>query len=57
MVLVEASGEVRINEQARDRLKEIWPLAYESNLQQFIPEFAEELSEGQIPITGVKTLQ
>src|SRR6266436_5462496 len=33
MVLIEQSGEVYINEQARDKLKALWPAAYESNMR------------------------
>jgi hypothetical protein len=55
MLLIEKSGEVYINEKARERLKTLWPLAYESNMQMFIPDFAQQLYEGEFPINGVKT--
>ena len=55
MVLIEQSGEVHINELARDKLKEEWKGAYESNMKKFIPDFAKQLYEGDIPINGVKT--
>jgi hypothetical protein len=54
MLLIEKSGAVHINEHARKRLQILWPLAYESNMQQFIPDFAQQLSEGELPINGVK---
>ncbi len=57
MVLMEASGATYINDKARTRLKELWPLAYESNMKMFIPDFAEELDRGEISITGVKTVE
>jgi hypothetical protein len=54
MVLIEKSGKVHINEQARERLKALWPAAYESNLKKLIPAFAALLSGGEIPVNGVK---
>ncbi len=54
MVLIEKSGQVYINEEASERLKTLWPAAYESNMKLFIPLFAQQLHEGQIPINGVK---
>jgi hypothetical protein len=56
MVLIEKSGEIHINEEARERLKELWPSAYESNMKKLIPAFAEQLKEGEIPVSGVKTV-
>lgn len=57
MVLIEKSGQVHINEQARERLKALWPAAYESNMKSLIPAFAEQLNEGEIPVNGVKTVR
>jgi hypothetical protein len=54
MVLIEKSGQVHINEQARERLKALWLGAYESNIKRLIPAFAELLNEGEIPVNGVK---
>lgn len=54
MVMVEKSGKVYINEQARERLKALWPTAYQSNLQKLIPIFAMQLNRGELPINGVK---
>jgi hypothetical protein len=54
MLLVEKSGGVYINEQARERLKILWPAAYESNMRKLIPDFAQQLYEGELPINGVK---
>jgi hypothetical protein len=54
MVLIEKSGEVRINKEARERLRELWPAAYKSNMEKLIPAFAEQLVEGDIPVSGVK---
>jgi hypothetical protein len=57
MVLMEKTGEVHINEEARERLKELWPAAYESNMKKLIPVFAEQLKEGEIPVSGVKIVE
>jgi len=54
MLLIENSGQVHINEQAREKLKEFWQTAYESNIKILIPDFAEQLSAGELPINGVK---
>ena len=55
MVLIEKTGAVHINEQARDKLKVFWPAAYESNMNKLIPAFAQQLHAGELPINGVKT--
>lgn len=54
MVLIERTGTVHINEQAREKLREYWPLSYERNLRKLIPGFAKELKKGMIPINGIK---
>jgi hypothetical protein len=56
MVLIEKSGQVHINEQAREKLRALWPAAYASNMQQLIPAFANQLHAGELPINGVKTI-
>jgi frataxin-like iron-binding protein CyaY len=56
MILIEKSGQVHINEQAREKLRVLWPAAYESNMKKLIPAFAKQLNEGEIPINGVKTV-
>ena len=57
MVLIENSGQVHINEEAREKLKAFWPMAYESNMKKLIPLFAKQLNEGELPINGVKTVR
>ena len=57
MVLIEKSGRVHINERARERLKALWPAAYESNMKMLIPVFAAQLRGGEIPVQGVKTVR
>ena len=54
MVLIEKAGELHINEEARERLKALWPAAYESNMKKLIPAFAKQLKEGEIAVSGVK---
>ncbi len=55
MVLIEKSGQVYVNEQAREKLEALWPGAYQRNMQTFIPAFARQLRQGELPINGVKT--
>jgi len=57
MLLIEKSGQTHINEQARERLKELWFGAYESNMRMLIPAFAKQLSEDTLPINGVRTVR
>jgi len=40
MVLVEQSGEVHSNEQARSKPRALWPAAYASTMQRVIPVLA-----------------
>ena len=54
VVLIEQSGQVHINEQAREKLRALWPAAYASNMQKLIPMFAKQLHAGELPINGVK---
>jgi hypothetical protein len=56
MVLIEKSGQVYINEQAREKLQALWPVAYTSNMKKLIPAFAQQLHQGELPINGVKTV-
>jgi predicted DNA binding protein len=54
MLLVEKLGGVYINERARERLKTLWSVAYESNMKKLIPDFVQQLHKGELPINGVK---
>ena len=54
MVLIEKTGHVYINEQAKEKLQALWPAAYERNMKQLIPVLAKQLHEGALPINGVK---
>ncbi len=57
MLLIEKSGGVYINEQARERLKTLWSPAYERNMKRLIPAFAQQLDENELPINGVRMAQ
>ena len=57
MVLIEKSGETYINEQAREKLQSLWSAMYETNIKKFIPLFAEQLADGDLPITGVSIVK
>ena len=58
MFLLEASGAEYINEQARERLKKLWPSpAYENNLKKLIPPIARDLGRGELPFNGIKIVR
>lgn len=52
MLLIERSGEIHINEAARDRLKVLWKDVYLYNMKILIPHFAQTLSEGNLAVIG-----
>ncbi|MFI3187319.1 MAG: hypothetical protein QX198_15185 [Methylococcaceae bacterium] len=56
MVLIEKSGDVHVNEAAKAKLKEIWIGSYAVNMRKLLPDFVQQLSDGEIPINGIKTL-
>ena len=55
MILIEKSGAVLANEEARAKLKEHWKTNYATNIRMLIPAFAAQLAAGELPINGVKT--
>jgi hypothetical protein len=57
LLLLEPSGNIAINEPARDRLKVLWGDAYGPNMQTLIPSFVQQLNEGVLPVHGVQSLQ
>jgi hypothetical protein len=57
MVLIESSGPVYINQQTRDRLKALGPLAYAIAVKRLIPDVAQPLNVDERPINGVKTVK
>ncbi len=56
MVLIDKSGEIYINEQAREKLQTIWKDAYNSNMRILIPAFVKQLHSGVLPINGANRL-
>ena len=54
MVLIEKSGQIYVNEQAREKLENLWSGAYKCNMQTLIPAFARQLHQGELPVNGVK---
>ena len=55
MLLFEKSGEMHINEQAREKLRTYWAgKVYEKNMKNLIPMLAMQLNAGGIPNTGFK---
>ena len=56
MLLIEPPGKVYINEDARDRLKELWGEAYSNNIVKLTPHFINELTSGRLPVQGIKTV-
>lgn len=57
LLLMEKSGAIYINEPARDRLKELWGKVYLLNMKKLIPGFAQQLKQGELPVTGVKMVE
>ncbi len=55
MVLITRDKKLYINEEAREVLKEIWNKAYRNNINRLIPLMAQNLSDGNISVNGVKT--
>lgn len=55
MVLLEPENRVHVNADARERLRALWPLAYENNMEMLIPAFADDLDAGEFAMNGVKT--
>jgi hypothetical protein len=57
LLLMEKSGEIYVNEPARERLKELWGKVYSSNMRKFIPLFAQQLKQGDLAVMGVKVVE
>lgn len=56
LVLIEKSGEVHINEAGREKLKAIWEGGYTAKMRSILPDFLQQLYNGEIPINGIKTV-
>ena len=54
MVLITPDKTIYVNEEAREKLSEFWPKAYENNINQLLPMMAENLANDIISVTGVK---
>ena len=57
LLLMEKSGEIYVNEPARERLKALWGKVYSSNMKKLIPTFAQQLKQGELPVMGVKMVE
>ena len=53
MALVDKDDGLFVNEQARDKLKELWLDQYTNNVEKLIPYWAIQLAAGSIPLMGV----
>ena len=56
MVLITEEKTVYVNEEAREKLSELWPIAYQPNMKRLIPVMARELANEIIAVNGVKTV-
>lgn len=57
MMLLDQSGEVYINEAARDWLIDRWGKAYKPNILKLMPYYLSELKQGRIPVQGIKMMK
>ena len=55
MVLITDEKTVYVNEVAREKLSELWPITYHTNMKRLIPMMAKELENDIIAVNGVKT--
>jgi hypothetical protein len=53
MVLLEPGEKTFVNGDARERLKALWPRSYGNNMEVMIPEFADDIENGELAIVGV----
>ncbi len=56
MVLISKNGIVFVNENAREKLSELWLLNYENNLKLMLPILAGDINDGFFGVTGVRML-
>jgi hypothetical protein len=56
MLLIDKGDAVRVNEEARMRLQELWSLAYRTNMNRFIPHMVEGRKAGHIFVLGFKAV-
>jgi len=54
MVLITQEKTVFINEDARKKLLEFWPITYNTNIKKLIPMMARDLANDILSVNGVK---
>ena len=54
MILITNKGKLFINEKARQQLQLYWKGVYENNIEFLLPSMAKQLSDGILPVNGVK---
>ncbi len=57
MILIMPDKTLYTNDEARRKLREIWPETYEYNMKRLIPAMVNDLVSGNIAVNGVKTLK
>lgn len=57
MVLIAPDKKLYINEDARKKLRKIWPRTYDDNMKLMIPMMANNLANDILSVNGIKTLQ
>ena len=54
MVLITKEKTVYVNQDAKEKLVELWTKAYNTNLKQLIPMMAEQIANDIISVNGVQ---
>ena len=53
MVLIMKDRTVYVNEDAREKLSQLWVVAYAQNMKLLIPQMAEDIDRGFFSVNGV----
>ena len=56
MLLIAPDKKLYINEEARKKLRSIWPKTYDDNMKLLIPKMADDLAKGFFSLNGVKAM-
>jgi len=56
MILITKEKKIYINEEAREKLSELWGRVYKTNMKRLIPMMAAELANDIIAVNGVKVV-
>ena len=56
IILISKNKTVLVNENAREKLSELWLLNYENNLKLMLPILAGDIDNGFFGVTGVRML-